>query len=166
MPLPTCHVNMGIEYRYLQGRAVQPSPLVTARPSVSGMPRLRDEDRQFAERLGLVLRVLREHAGWSRAKAAEELDVSLETLGKWERGQHAPKGYDLGRLYRGYERFGAEWSWFFDPPEVVVVNPVRDRLAELARGAVAEAREDLASEQERGRAAEAQRAARRSRRPA
>lgn len=130
------------------------------------MPKLRDEDRVFAERLGLVLRVLREHAGWSRAEAAERLDVSIETLGKWERGQHAPKGYDLGRLFRGYERFGAEWSWFFDPPEIVVVNPVRDRLAELAAGAATLAREDLDAEQAEHRASATQRVERRNRRPA
>jgi transcriptional regulator with XRE-family HTH domain len=97
-------------------------------PSVADMPKIRDEDRQFAIRLGHVIRELRFASTWTQEQAAEKLGFNLGTLGRWERGEYAPKGYDLGRLYRGYEPFGAKWEWFFDPPEVVVLNTVRDSL--------------------------------------
>ena len=117
-------------------------------------------------RLANVLRELRTASGWTQEKAAEEIGTSVSSLSRWETAKFAPKGYDLGRLFRAYERFGAEWSWFFDPPEIVVVNPVRDRLAELARASTAEAREDLAREREAGQEAASRRDARRSKRPA
>lgn len=107
-------------------------------PTLVPVPRLREEDRQFAQRLGAVLFALRESAGWTRPEAAEELGFSDTSLGRWERGEHAPKGYDLGRLFRGYERWGAQWEWFFEPPEIVTVDPVRSKLDELERlGAIA-----------------------------
>lgn len=139
---------------------------VRAPHSVRPVPKVRDEDREFALRLGNVLRELRMVSGWSQEKAAEKVGVPVGTLGRWERGDHAPKGYDLGRLYRMYEPHGARWEWFLDPPEVVIQNPVRDRLAELARGATALALEDLEAEGAKRRAASAQRAERRRRRPA
>jgi len=98
----------------------------------------RDEDVLFRERIARVLRELRATSGWTRAEAAEAIDVPEATLGKWERGEHAPKGYDLGRLFRAYRRWGARWQWFLDPPEVVEINPIRERLAALEeRGAIA-----------------------------
>lgn len=96
--------------------------------SVPPVPKIREEDRQFALRLGGVLRELRAKAGLTQEEAAEDMNVPTARLGRWERGDFAPKGYDLGRLFRFYERFGAEWKWFFDPPEIVVVNPIREIL--------------------------------------
>lgn len=107
-------------------------PAHGASGSVAAVPKIRAEDRQFALRLGNVLQQLRATAGWTQAKAAEELRLNEGTLGRWERGDYAPKGYDLGRLFRGYQRFGAQWEWFFDPPEVVEINPVKAKLDELA----------------------------------
>src|SRR5205085_8116397 len=100
-------------------------------PTLGLVPKLREEDHQFAERLGAVLVALREAAGWTRPEAAEELGVSETSLGRWERGEHAPKGYDLGRMFRGYEKWGAQWEWFFDPPAIVTLDPVRSKLREL-----------------------------------
>jgi transcriptional regulator with XRE-family HTH domain len=97
--------------------------------SVPDVPKIRDEDKQFAVRLGHVLRELRFRSPWTQEQAAEELGFNAGTYGRWERGDYAPKGYDLGRLYRGYEPFGAKWEWFFDPPEVVVLDPVRESLS-------------------------------------
>jgi transcriptional regulator with XRE-family HTH domain len=133
------------------------------------VPKISTEDRQFASRLGSVLRELRAAAGWTQEEAAEKIKVPLSTLGRWERGTHAPKGYDLGRLYRAYKRVGAEWEWFFDPPAIVVVNPVRDRLAqrgERRSEAAALAREDLEGAQVKHRAVAARQSAQRRRRPA
>ena len=102
------------------------------------MPKLRDEDVLFRERIARVLRELRQTSGWTRPEAAEQIGVPEATLGKWERGEHAPKGYDLGRLYRGYRRWGARWQWFLNPPEVVEINPIRAKLDALEeRGAIA-----------------------------
>lgn len=115
--------------------------------TIASVPKIRAEDKLFAKRLGNVLRELRERAGWTQEEAAEELGVVLGTLGRWERGDYAPKGYDMGRLFRGYQRFGAQWEWFFDPPEVVVVNPVRARLDELERAGT------IAAEKREGRVA-------------
>lgn len=117
-------------------------------------------------RLANVLRELRRTAGWTQEEAAEHVGVSLSSLGRWETGKYAPKGYDLGRLFRAYEPFGARSEWFFDPPEVVVSNPVRDRLSELAREAASLAREDLAAEQAGHRANATRRVERRRKRPA
>jgi transcriptional regulator with XRE-family HTH domain len=117
-------------------------------------------------RLANVLRELRSVAGWTQEQAAEEIGTSVSSLSRWETGKFAPKGYDLGRVYRAYERFGAQREWFFDPPEVVVRNPIRDQLAELARGAAALAHEDLVQEVERDQAAASRQASRRRTRPA
>lgn len=140
-------------------------------PTVADVTKVRD-DKQFATRLGNVLRELRDIAGkaepdedWTQEGAAEKIDVPLSTLGHWERGENAPKGYDLGRLYRAYERFGARWEWFFDPPEVVVTNPVREHLARLARGATAAALEDRAPARAKHRPAAKRRAAPRDKQP-
>lgn len=139
---------------------------VPVRPTFPDVPRIREEDRQFAERLAGVLRELRAAAGWTQEKAAEQIGVPISKVGRWERADFAPKGYDLGRLYRAYVAYGADWRWFFDPAEIVVVNPVRAHLDELARGATALALEDLDREQATHRAAATRRVARRDKRPA
>lgn len=99
-----------------------------AADSVPAVPKIRAEDREFALRLGGVLRELRAKTGWTQEQAAERANLPTAKLGRWERGDYAPKGYDLGRLFRFYEEHGAKWEWFFDPPEIVVVNPVRTQL--------------------------------------
>lgn len=102
------------------------------------VPKLTKEDVLFKDRIAKVLLNLRETSGETREQAAERIGVPPDTLGKWERAQYAPKGYNLGRLYRGYVEWGAKWEWFFDPPEVVVIDPVRSHLDALeASGAIA-----------------------------
>lgn len=139
---------------------------VLAPPSVSAVPTVRNEDRLFALRLANVLRELRRAAGWTQEQAAERIGTSVSSLSRWETGKFSPKGYDLGRAFRAYEPYGARQEWFFDPPEVVVRNPIRDQLDELARGATALARADLGAEVEQARAAATRRVARRRTRPA
>lgn len=118
----------------------------------------------FARRMGKVLLSLRGVAGWTREEAAEAMDLSSGTLGRWERGEYPPKGYDLGRLYRGYQPWGAQWEWFFDPPEVVSVDPVKARLDELElAGAIAVEEREARVAERRRRAAEKRAAARRNR---
>lgn len=118
------------------------------------MPKLRDEDVLFRERIARVLRELRQASGWTRSEAAEAIDVPEATLGKWERGEHAPKGYDLGRLFRVYRPWGARWQWFLEPPAVVEINPIRARLDALAeRGAIAAAEAEARVEARRHAAA-------------
>jgi transcriptional regulator with XRE-family HTH domain len=128
-------------------------PRVPASSNVAAVPKVRAEDRIFAQRLGGVLRELRRVSGWTQEQAAEKLGLVPGTLGRWERGDFAPKGYDLGRLYRGYRRFGAQPDWFFDPPEIVLVNPIRAVLDELQEsGAIAadEREERAAGQRQRG----------------
>lgn len=113
------------------------SPFPT-RPSVPSVPKPPGEDALYRDRIARVLRELRQSSGWTRSEAAEAIDVPEATLGKWERAEHAPKGYDLGRLFRAYQRWGAQIEWFLEPPEVVEVNPIRARLDELEQhGAIA-----------------------------
>ena len=141
-------------------------PYSPAVPTVADMPRIREEDKLFAERLGSVLRSLRRNSAWTREEAAEQIGVSPTSLGRWERGEFAPKGYDLGRLYRGYVRWGAQREWFLDPPEVITIDPVKARLDELeqAGATAADEREERVAARRR-RIAE-RRAAERDTRPA
>lgn len=145
-----------------------PIPLWSTRRggrSVTPMPKARDEDRQFAERLGPVLIRLRERAGWTREEASFELAIPVSTLGKWERGENAPKAYDLGRLFLGYERWGADPLWFLNPPAVITFDPIKDRLDALEASGAISADEREARVQERRRRNDAKRAAGRGTRP-
>ncbi len=134
-------------------------PTSPAPRTVTDVPKLRPEDRQFADRLGRVLVELRRRTGENRDEAAERMELNSGTLGRWERGNYAPKGYDLGRLFRGYSHVGARWEWFFDPPEVVEVNPIRSHLDELERTGAISADEREARVAARRREAVAKRAA-------
>lgn len=96
-----------------------------------------NEASDYAKRLSNVLRELRAVTGWGQEEAAEQIGVSVSTLSRWERGLSAPKGFELGRLFQAYQPAGAEPAWFFAPPEVVVINPIRNHLVELARVAAA-----------------------------
>lgn len=107
---------------------VLPFPVRPAADSVSDVPKISDEDKLYAVRLGHVLRTLREEAGLRQADVEESLRLSEGTLGRWERGTHAPKGYNFGRLFRFFEGHGAELDMFLDPPGIVVSNPVLTRL--------------------------------------
>lgn len=134
-------------------------------PTVCRVPRRRDEDVLFAERLSYVLRALRAASGMSQEEAAEAIGVSLAKLSRWEQAVNAPKGYDLGRVYAGYERWGADWHWFFDPPEVIpAVDPVKAYLDGLARsGAIAADEAEARVRARHLRAVEKRAAARRNR---
>lgn len=107
---------------------VLPFPVRPAAHTVSDVAKISDEDKLYAVRLGHVLRTLREEAGLRQADVEEALTLSEGTVGRWERGAHAPKGYNFGRLFRFFETYGAELDMFLDPPEVVVTNPVLARL--------------------------------------
>lgn len=124
-------------------RIVLPFPVVPRGPNVSDVPRLTDEDKLYAILLGHVLRTVREAAGLTQAEVEDALHLSAQTIGRWERGKHAPKGYNFGRLFRFYEPYGAVLDDFLNPQPVVVVNPLRDRLATRPR------REDVAAAQVR-----------------
>lgn len=108
---------------------VVPFPALRLARSVTDVPKISDEDKLYAKRLGPVLRTLREGASKTQAMVEEDLSLAEGTLGRWERGDHAPKGYNFGRLFRYYEPWGAELNDFLDPPAIMVVNPLRDRLA-------------------------------------
>ena len=47
-------------------------------------------DEQLRVELGRRLVARREQRGWSRAELAQRLGVSMNRLGKWEIGHHAP----------------------------------------------------------------------------
>lgn len=151
-----------------------PFPVVPVDPNVTDVPRLTDEDKLYAVRLGHVLRTIREAAGLTQAQVEDELKLSAQTIGRWERGAHAPKGYNFGRLFRFYEPYGAELDDFLNPPAVVVINPLRDRLAtrpRLEEVAAAQARDlqhraiEQASRSGRSRPTPARPSPRESRRP-
>lgn len=130
-------------------------------PTVRFVPKNSEEDTRFKVRMAAVLKELRETAVWTQEQAAEAIGVPASKVGRWERAEFAPKGYDLGRAYRAYEPYGADWKWFFDPPEVVRVNPVRDRLDELAQtGAIAADAHERRVARRNQRAAAARHAAR------
>lgn len=124
----------------------------------------REQDNEFAKRLGPMLVNLRREVGWSRDQAAEKLEMAPSTLGKWERGQNAPKAYDLSRLYLGYVKNGvpAEATWFLDPPLVVKLDPVRTRLDELRAQAADAAAAQAGEPAQRGDAGRATQPDRRS----
>ncbi len=115
--------------------------------SVEGVS-TRDQDNAFAGRLGPMLTNLRKAAGWTREQADEKLGIPASTLGKWERGEHPPKAADLSRLYLGYVKAGvpADPKWFLDPPNVVRMDPVKDRLDELRRAAQEAADDETAGD--------------------
>ena len=48
--------------------------------------------------LGEQIAAARRAKGWSQTRLAEELDVSTEAVGKWERNQYAPNREKLSRL--------------------------------------------------------------------
>lgn len=138
MPLLVSGVNIGNECQNSESVPPVVWSYRTAVPTFGDVPKLRDEDHQFAQRLGAVLRALRDRSGWTRPEAAEHMGLSDTTLGRWERGENSPKGYDLGRLFRGYQPYGAQSEWFFEPPEIVRIDPVQAKLDELERtGAIA-----------------------------
>lgn len=129
--------------------------------NVADVPRISEEDQRYKERLANVLRQLRETAAWTQEEAAEHIGVPSGKVGRWERAAFAPKGYDLGRAFRAYEPYGADWRWFFDPPEIVAINPVRDHLAGLAEaGGIAADAQERREERKRRRADAARHAAR------
>lgn len=157
-------VNTGVLHLIRSNTPERRWRTVQAGPSVANVP-TRQQDQDFARRLGPMLVNLRAAAGWTREEAEEALGIPASTLGKWERGQHPPKAYDLSVLYLGYTKAGvpADPKWFLDPPSVVRVDPVRERLDEL-RAQAAAAAADAAAEPRRPSADG--RAARRGTRPA
>lgn len=161
-----CQVSFRYAYRYTNMIAVTGWSATNGLRTFEPMPKDRGEDALFAKRMGKVLATLRSVSGWTREEAAEAMDVTLTSLGRWERGENAPKGYDLGRLYRGYSRWGADWQWFLDPPAVIPeVNPVKSRLDELERAGAIAADEREARVAARRRQASERRAASRRKRP-
>ena len=55
--------------------------------------------------LGEKIAAARRAKGWSQTRLAEELEVSVEAVSKWERGQYAPNGDKLKKLTGCLELF-------------------------------------------------------------
>lgn len=56
------------------------------------------KERDILVGLGARIRVYRKAAGLSQAKLAEEVGVTLETIGRIERGIHFASALNLGRI--------------------------------------------------------------------
>ncbi len=61
----------------------------------------------LASRVGLLLRDMREQAGLKQREVAEKLDVSLLTVGRWEKGETSPKPFQQRELLMLYISKGA-----------------------------------------------------------
>jgi transcriptional regulator with XRE-family HTH domain len=60
---------------------------------------------------------------------ADTIGVSVETLTRWERGQHAIKAFHLAALAEAYGLLPGAYHDLVDPPEPV--NPWTDRLSRV-----------------------------------
>lgn len=45
-----------------------------------------------------LVQMVRRHLRWTQARLAKELDLSLKTIGRWERGMSEPRVSDYQRL--------------------------------------------------------------------
>jgi DNA-binding XRE family transcriptional regulator len=45
-----------------------------------------------------LVKMVRDHLRWTQARLAEELELSLKTIGRWERGMSEPRVSDYQRL--------------------------------------------------------------------
>lgn len=139
-------------------------------PAKPGLPSLvvmeEDEGADYALRLGSVLTLLRVMSGWSQAYVEEQMELPTGKLGRWERGEFPPKAYELGGLFKQYERFGADIEWFLWPPDVDDQTIIRARLDAAVRAGTTAADEAEARAQLRRLRAAARPGAVRGKRPA
>src|SRR5689334_22812644 len=54
------------------------------------------------------LRQERERRGWSRSYVAEQVEVDIATVGRWERGERLPQPYYRQKLCELFERSAQE----------------------------------------------------------
>ena len=65
----------------------------------------------------LQLRREREWRGWSRTYIAEQLNVDVMTVGRWERGEHVPHPYHRQKLCALFEKNAQDLGLFSEASE-------------------------------------------------
>lgn len=83
-------------------------------PSLVDMPRIEQAEREYAIRLGALIQRERLAQDVSQEVLAEAAGVSVTTMGRWERGSHAPRSYQLAKIAN---RLTTDPRDFFDPPD-------------------------------------------------
>ena len=73
----------------------------------------------YNKRLGAALRQIRHDAGYTAEAAAERIEVSAESLARWERGDNAIRAYHLAALAELYGLSAPGYAMLVDPPELV-----------------------------------------------
>lgn len=155
--------------------------LAQARPVAASLPvqlalglrslALMDGDAEMRRRFAYALRAAMAAKGWKSPDLARAIGRDASTVGRWVDEKTLPNILVTKDLARA---LGVRPDLLFDPPPVPeyplddYLIPEQDvrRAADLARGAVELAREDLEREAEQRRAAARSAAARRARRPA
>lgn len=84
-------------------------------PSLGDVPKIEPEERDYAVRLGALIQRERLAQDVSQEMLAEAAGVSVTTVGRWERGDNAPRSYQLARIVG---RLGSDPRDFFSPPDV------------------------------------------------
>ena len=89
-------------------------------------------------RFSRLLRVERETRGWSRARLAEELGTTPNTISSWERGIMIPSAYFRERLSTVFHKNAAEFGLLSEASEIDVQepaasNPITSSLPEPSR---------------------------------
>lgn len=92
-------------------------------------------EQAYYTRLGTALRAIRREAGRSAEEAAATLGVSVESIGRWERGNNAIRAFHLAALAEFYGLSPDAYFDLVDPPELV--NPWRGRLSRVEEDAAA-----------------------------
>lgn len=85
-------------------------------PSLAPVPRMTAEELDFAVRVGGLIQRERLAQDMSQEMLAEAAGVSVSTIGRWERGENAPKTYQAGRVIAA---LGIDPMLFLDPPDTM-----------------------------------------------
>lgn len=88
------------------------------------------EREEYLARLGVVLRMARNAAGFTQAEAAKAMRVDTSAFTRWEDGRNALSAYDLARLIHLYA-FDPDLA--VDPPTSKV--EVKKRLGAVSAAA-------------------------------
>lgn len=88
--------------------------------------------------VGARVRTLREQRGISQQRLAELSDISVDAVGKVERGVYSPTLDTLASLARGLDVSLAELVAASSVRDTPRVNPSRKRIQQLLEGATAE----------------------------
>ena len=73
-----------------------------------------EEEAELYRHIGNKIRIFREQIGWSQERLATELQITPNTVSRWETATYRPSAADLDRLAR---IFGVQ-IWAFFPPSV------------------------------------------------